>query len=109
LAQAPSQQQVDKITQQIAEFDQTLTNSVMLNGFKLDDQSNLDKNYRAIALQWNAEIKPLLLQSTDRHNSIVVLMQKITPFVNNIDYLVMAYQQDSENKIELLRIVQLVA
>lgn len=109
LSQQPSETQATLIRNDINEFEKTLSDNVMLNGFTPNDGSLLEKQYAEIRHQWLNSIKPTLLTAVETPTPISELMMVVTPFVSEIDKLVMTYQHEAESKIETLRVIQLVA
>ena len=62
---------------------------------------NLGDLYRSVYVEWQKEMKPLLLSSAGRENFI----NQVPAFVEHIDVLVKALQSDSEKKLKNLVIV----
>lgn len=109
LSQHATASQIELVQDELSQFDKTLSDNVMLNGFTPDDGSALEKQYLQVQQQWQQSIKPMFMTAIDNPVQIADLLARVTPFVGEIDRLVMTYQHEAESKIETLRIIQLVA
>jgi two-component system nitrate/nitrite sensor histidine kinase NarX len=94
--------ETDKITANVDEFDQTLLDNIMLSGFVRGDRSQTDSRYQVVLDRWQRVIKPSITNRTTQ-------VAEISSFVEDIEWLVQAYQREAEQKIEWLRIIQLAA
>ena len=101
----------------INSFENTLSSSVVLNNVnKLERGDEIFDLYQSIKDDWFYKIKPLLiktnLQKDNLKNNDVAkdpLLNEMNIFVKSIDELVVLYQTDAENKIEMLRIIQIIS
>jgi two-component system nitrate/nitrite sensor histidine kinase NarX len=101
----------------INQFENTLSSSVVLNNVnKLEVGDKIFDLYQSIKDDWFYKIKPLLLK-TILQNTVIDSVQseknnaltEISLFVENINELVVLYQTDAEDKIEMLRIIQIIS
>lgn len=90
-------------------FEDILLDPVLVHGFSEEDDSRLSYVYTDVVNNWNTVAKPALAQFNPGVDNERLLVNVITDFVDKIDLLVYQYQQEAEGKIELLRIIQLVA
>jgi two-component system nitrate/nitrite sensor histidine kinase NarX len=74
----------------------------MLSGFVRGDRSQTDSRYQVVLDRWQRVIKPSITNRTTQ-------VAEISSFVEDIEWLVQAYQREAEQKIEWLRIIQLAA
>jgi two-component system nitrate/nitrite sensor histidine kinase NarX len=93
----------------LLEFENILTNPVLVHDFETNKESHLTVLYRNVATEWQYTVSPLLKQYRPSTKNQVHLIQSINLFVEQIDSLVFEYQREAEGKIEMLRIIQLIA
>ena len=101
----------------IDNFENILSSSVVLNNVnKLESGDKVFDLYQSIKDEWHYEIKPLLikinLQKNSAENDQVLrdsILGEMGIFVESINELVILYQTDAENKIEMLRIIQIIS
>lgn len=91
------------------EFETTLSDPVLIAGDLINSDSSLAHAYQTVADSWQEEIKPMLQQYDYSLSSRPLLFDSVNLFVDKIDYLVLQYQQEAESKIELLRLIQVIA
>ena len=101
----------------INDFENTLSSSVVLNNVnKLESGDEIYDLYQSIKDDWFYKVKPLLIQTNlQQYESQKgelfkdTLLEEVRVFVQSIDELVVLYQTDAEDKIELLRIIQIIS
>ncbi len=93
-------------------FEETLESPGVVNSVnRLQPGEAIYDLYNAIKREWLYKIRPILLQNqNDKTNVELQLssLQQVDAFVEKISRLVVRYQNDAENKIELLRLIQII-
>ena len=105
---------VERFDYRLKTFEETLSSSVVINNVnKLDSGDEIYDLYEVIKDDWFYKIKPLLeemnVSKTLIEKGSVANLSEIDIFVENIDELVLLYQTGAENKIELLRLIQIIS
>lgn len=96
-------------SQKLVEFEDILTNPVLVHNFESGGQRNLLLLYKQVANEWQGVVRPMLESYVPTQANKADLMNTINVFVDNIDSLVFEYQREAESKIEWLRIIQVSA
>jgi len=96
-------------SQKLVEFEDILTNPVLVHNFESGGQRNLLLLYKQVANEWQGIVRPMLESYVPTQARKADLMNTINVFVDNIDSLVFEYQREAESKIEWLRIIQVSA
>ena len=96
-------------SQKLVEFEDILTNPVLVHNFESGGQRNLLLLYKQVANEWQGIVRPMLESYVPTQANKADLMNTINVFVDNIDSLVFEYQREAESKIEWLRIIQVSA
>lgn len=90
----------------INEFESTLTTGVLVNQQVMSGSSDIVKSRQSIVNSWEEELKPLL---TSIHHSKTEInrlaLSTINEFVDELELLVVAYQENAESKIDRIRLV----
>ncbi|WP_420590093.1 HAMP domain-containing protein [Bacterioplanoides sp.] len=100
------------VTEQQAVFEQfetILSDPVLISGDLVSPDSALAQSYKTVVVSWKTEVKPALEQYNSTATAKAQLFDTVNSFVDKIDFLVLQYQQAAESKIELLRIIQIIA
>ena len=98
-----------KLLEATADFEKRLDALEFFVISRAADYSQLPKEFEQIHSTWEQSISPALLalQGGSRTNSLIALEQSIPSFVNQIDTVVLLIEQDLEQKIALLRSLQI--
>ena len=108
LAQEDSQfQALEK--SQLDQFEDILTNPVLVHNFETGGKSSLTQLYQNVAKEWQGTVRPMFERYQPDLEDKSHLISTINLFVDSIDSLVFEYQREAESKIEWLRIIQVVA
>ncbi|MEH6343604.1 MAG: histidine kinase [Bermanella sp.] len=105
---------VERFDYRLKTFEETLSSSVVINNVnKLDQGDEIFDLYKVIKDDWFYKIKPLLKQLNTSKSLTgkgpISDLREIDIFVENINELVLMYQGDAEDKIEMLRIIQIIS
>lgn len=91
------------------EFETILKDPVLLSSDLVSPNSQLAQSYQGVVSSWKEKVKPALQQYDFSQQAKPLLFVTINSFVEKIDFLVLQYQQEAEAKIELLRLIQVIA
>lgn len=91
------------------QFEAILNDPVLISSDLVSPDSVLAQSYKTVVVSWKAEVKPALEQYNFTPQAKIQLFDTVNSFVDKIDFLVLQYQQAAESKIELLRIIQIIA
>ncbi|MFA0809580.1 histidine kinase [Microbulbifer epialgicus] len=91
------------------EVTERLQRVLSISDFSASDNLRAAHNYRKVMDSWEEEIRPLLESITSGRSSMdsLQLATRLEPFIYDVDTLVFDYQTIAEEKISLLRLVQL--
>ena len=97
----------------LQQFEATLNSPAVMNSVnKLDSSDELFDLYSQINNHWRYEMRPMFLaysQGQPSALSAAKMREEVNHYVNVIDQLVSLYQADAEDKIELLRLIQIIS
>jgi len=115
--------QLERTRDLIAEFEKRLQSPRLTGVLTRTDERSLHEAYYIVKLQWRTEIRPLLnsyLKSAEEHTGSAhnqpaidrfrdQYLEQVDDFVSNIDDMVKVLEVEAEQKIELLRLIQVVS
>ncbi|MCP4789993.1 MAG: HAMP domain-containing protein [Gammaproteobacteria bacterium] len=102
----PSSVNASVLQADLADFEQRLNSQILSSVITKDGAINLYNHYQNLQKQWFSDIKPRYLAGIEEKISTAQLTAIMTPFVNNIDAMVMLLEKSTESKIKLLSLVQ---
>jgi two-component system nitrate/nitrite sensor histidine kinase NarX len=102
----PSKSSRTLLQQDLAEFEKRLTSQTLIAVTPMDGDLNLYNHYQNLQSQWLNDIKPHYLAGLEQQSSPADFTNIMTPFVDNIDAMVMLLEKSTESKIKLLSLVQ---
>ncbi|WP_444887710.1 histidine kinase [Microbulbifer sp. JMSA008] len=88
-----------------------LSRVLSISDFSASDNLRAARNYRKVIGSWEEEIRPLLESIAVGRTSMdsLQLATHLEPFIHDVDTLVLDYQTIAEEKISLLRLVQVAS
>ncbi len=104
-----NQKQKERLNESIRFFESRLSNPTLKAEVYKDLNSHIAQQYHKVNLTWNNVIKPGLYTASEKDNEFANTQLKMDDFVAQIDRLVTYYQEEAERKIELLRLIQVIA
>lgn len=116
----PPAEALQRTRELVAEFDRRLSSPRLTGVLTRSDKHALHQSYYRVKLQWRTEIKPLLedyLKSMQRQEGEAAqsdtlrreFLGMVDGFVAEVDALVKVLELEAEQKIELLRLIQIVS
>ncbi|MFT6897067.1 MAG: two-component system nitrate/nitrite sensor histidine kinase NarX [Paraglaciecola sp.] len=96
----------DTINVEIQHFERDLTTGVLVNQRVNGDSDALDIPVQKVLSFWFEVIKPSFVQSLNARAVTPSMYVDVSAFVEQINALVMAYQQHAEANISLIRLIQ---
>lgn len=117
------EKQLKRTRELIEEFELRLQSPRLTGVLTRTDEQSLHEAYYIVKLQWRTEIRPLLndylksaeaqTPSPDNQKATELLrslyLEEVDDFVKNIDNMVKVLEVEAEQKIELLRLIQVVS
>ncbi len=100
-----------KALDQIDKLESRLDSAILVTEADKQMGTELNTLYYAVSQNWREQIRPRLERFLADEEEIAAgdLQEMIDGFVDEVDLLVRAYQEKAEDRVENLRIVQLVA
>ncbi|MEX2961802.1 histidine kinase [Microbulbifer sp. TYP-18] len=109
-ATAPSGdiQATDELADEVA---QRLARVLSISDFSTSDNLRAARHYNKVMHSWEEEIRPLLHSVAGGHTDMgsLQLASRLEPFIADVNTLVFDYQTIAEEKINLLRLVQVAS
>lgn len=89
----------------VAEFESSLKTGVLINPQALGSTGDIAKHHQIVSKTWDEYVKPRVLDEAYATNANE-LLKVIEEFVDQIEFLVAAYQKHAETNIATIRLVQ---
>lgn len=99
-------EQSDNVVTDMQNFERDLTTGVLANQLIKGDSESLAAHHQQVLTFWFEVIKPGLLESLKDQAVLPSLYSQVTDFVQQINVLVLAYQQHAEANVSLIRLIQ---
>lgn len=99
----------DEVAHEISEFERRLDHLWHTDVISGAESNPRTRTLRAISSFWDEKLRPILEASAPERAPSAAWLQQVDDFVTRLDAFVKLLEQDSEAKILLLRLVQVVA
>jgi two-component system nitrate/nitrite sensor histidine kinase NarX len=109
LTLSDEQERTELVERAIKRFENKLKSPILMQEVQQSPNEPIAQHYQRVTQLWHESFKASLRQALKGRLAAIQLQPITDAFVDNIDQLVVFYQQEAERKIRLLRLIQVIA